>query len=430
MMTPSSAPRPAPPADSGTCVLTSPSSHAALKMSCGKAIERSYSRARGSITSRAKERASDCTASWSGESAKQRPGEAAVESARRAAAAARSIVARAGWGWGVRVGGARGARQSVEVRGCSARRNKHEHQNRKRIYIAPPKPQPRVAIAWNGGDCKIRGICRARGRAPVRVARRLRRRRLCGRRAFSAAQAATAPAAPPTSPLFPPRPPQVAVTQFQTPPVSFDAALLALIIIVLSAILMLSALVTLSIVSRYALFLERWGGRGFLVLLLGVVCFNGQAWRQFCAFLTIAIGCGEGARAALVALQRAARAARGVCIRVTTRPTPLSTALRTSSPRACAGRSTRGRRCGRAVAGARPRPRRRRRRRRRCRRRRPRQKRCARPQRRARTRSRLRRRRRRAGIHEFDKRESLNKTDCLGLGPALQRASLPPLISC
>jgi hypothetical protein len=121
MMTPSSAPRPAPPADSGTCVFTSPSSHAALKMSCGKAIERSYSRARGSITSRAKERASDCTASWSGESAKQRPGAAAVESARRAAAAARSIVARAGWGRGVRVGGARGARRGVEVRGLFVR---------------------------------------------------------------------------------------------------------------------------------------------------------------------------------------------------------------------------------------------------------------------------------------------------------------------
>jgi hypothetical protein len=86
----------------------------------------------------------------------------------------------------------------------------------------------------------------------------------------------------------------VSVSVFQTPGATFDGALLALVIMLLAALLMTSSLATLPLLTKYMLFLERWPGRGFLVTLIGVVCYGGTPWRIFCALVTIGIGCVVG----------------------------------------------------------------------------------------------------------------------------------------
>ena len=82
----------------------------------------------------------------------------------------------------------------------------------------------------------------------------------------------------------------VSVSVFQTPGATFDGVLLALVIMLLAALLMVAALVTLPVLTKYMLFLERWPGRGMLVTLIGVVCYGGQPWRIFCSLVTIGVG--------------------------------------------------------------------------------------------------------------------------------------------
>ena len=80
------------------------------------------------------------------------------------------------------------------------------------------------------------------------------------------------------------------VSIFQSPLVTFEGVLLALVIMLLAVLLLIASIVTLPIMTKYMLFLERFPGRGSLVLLIGVVCYGGVPWRIFLALVTICVG--------------------------------------------------------------------------------------------------------------------------------------------